>query len=128
YQPVPGQRRLAGEGRAYHPHAEVATAIARAFVADVPVAVVHQLQLQRRERRGEPLAHAPQPRRVVRRRTRGRGAHGRTCRNGCTSMAVYTPARWYGSSATQASASSWLGNSATIRLPAKPAGPGSGAS
>jgi len=75
HDPVPGQRQLAGEGLADHPHPEVTAPIARAGVARMAVAFILKFQrtgLQPRLQRGADADQA-------------RLTHGSTFRNGRTS-------------------------------------------
>src|SRR5690242_15212561 len=110
------QWRHALEGSAGDVHGKMPSPVARALVANVLVAVVadvERLGRQRLQRR----PHALDARGVV--------VHGSTIFSGRTSTLEYTPASRYGSRSAQAFASASEGNSATMRLPLNPAGPGS---
>jgi len=75
HDPVPGQRRLAGESLADHPHPEMTAPVARAGVACVVMAFILKFQRTRLQRRLQCGADADQ----------ARFAHGSTFRNGRTS-------------------------------------------
>src|SRR5579871_573036 len=117
HQPVAGQHRQAPELLRQDAHAIVPGATRGTGVAGMLGAVVDDLEVQRLERVREQLADLREP--VV---------HGLTFRKGRTSTAANTPSVTYGSASAHARASASEPNSATIRLPVKPAGPGSGAS
>src|SRR5690606_36078972 len=93
-------------------------ALLRARVADVLMTIVRNFERFRLECRFEAAAN----------RRHAVLGHGCTCSTGFTTTSAKTPSRAYGSFAAHASASRRDSNSAMIRLPTKPAGPGSGAS
>src|SRR5690606_21918514 len=112
-------RAMPGEAGRNDSDAEVPAAVLRAGMADVLMTVVRDIQRLRRERLLETLPNLRDAVSV---------AHGWTCSTGLIVTSANTPSSTYGSFAAHASQSSCESNSATIRLPVKPAGPGSGAS
>src|SRR5690606_4989076 len=112
------QRVRAGESFRHDPHMKVSPPIARAGMTHMEAALIGDLEFLG----GEGCFEA--------RSDSGNSVdtHGSVCRTGLTSTLEKTPAVRYGSAAAQASAASRDSNSAMIRLPLKPAGPGSGLS
>lgn len=83
HRAVPGDRGHSGKSRADHPHAVMASPIPGAFVTDVMVAVVNDVQFGWRERSLQSAADRIHPL-CPRQWLRGL-AHGSTGRNGRTS-------------------------------------------